>query len=107
MPTPEIQILICTNERDLESGRPSCGRRDSLDVYRAFKDLVRERDLRERVLVTRTGCLRHCSRGPTVVVWPGNLWHGGVGVDDASDLLDAALVGEGLERRRMPAGPWE
>ncbi len=81
--------------------------RGALDLYRALKDLVRARGLREEVLVTRTGCLRHCSRGPTVVIWPGNLWHGGVTAADASDLLDAALAGRALDRRPMPPGPWE
>ena len=107
MPTPLLQILVCTNERASDSGRACCAARGSLELYRALKDLVRARGLRDEVLVTRTGCLRHCSRGATVVVWPGNLWHGAVEAGDAADLLDAALAGHALERRPMPPGPWE
>ena len=56
---------------------------------------------------TRTGCLKHCSRGATVAVWPANHWYGRVEVEDAAELLDAELAGGELERRRMPPGPWE
>jgi len=107
VPRPEIQILVCTNDRGTDPERASCGARGALGLYRAVKDRLRERGLRERVLVTRTGCLRHCSRGPTVAVWPGNHWHGAVAPQDADDLIDAALAGERLERRKMPPGPWE
>ena len=107
MPRPEIQILVCTNDRGQGAERPSCGARGSLDLYRRLKDRVRERGLGDRVLVTRTGCLRHCSRGPTASIWPGNHWHGAVSPDDADALIDAALAGLPLDSRPMPPGPWE
>jgi len=107
VPAPALQILICTNDRGADSPRPSCARRCGVELHRRLKDLVRERGLKASVLVTRTGCLHHCSRGTTVAVWPGNAWHGGVEVADAEELLDAALAGRPLDRRRMPAGPWE
>jgi (2Fe-2S) ferredoxin len=107
VPSPALQILVCTNDRGVESERASCCQRGSLELYRALKDAVRARGLRDEVLVTRTGCLKHCSRGPTVVFWPGNHWHGRVAIEDVDDLLDAALAGHALERRPMPPGPWE
>lgn len=84
-----------------------CAQRGSSEFYYRLKDLVREQGLKETVLVTKTGCLHHCSRGTTVSVWPHNHWYGGVGVDDAADVLEAALAGVELERLQMPPGPWE
>jgi (2Fe-2S) ferredoxin len=107
VPAPLIQILVCTNDRGMDAPKPSCAQRGGIEVYRRLKDEVRSRGLKESVLVTRTGCMHHCSRGVTVAVWPGNFWYGGVLTDDASALLDAALAGEELVRRRMPPGPWE
>lgn len=107
MPVPEIQILVCANDRGPEASRPSCAQRDGLALYQRLKDLVKERGLRDRVLVTRTGCLRHCSRGATVVVWPAHHWYGGVAPEDADEVLEEALAGRFVERLRMPPGPWE
>lgn len=107
MPKPQLHLLVCTNERPVDGPRASCSPNGSLALYQKLKDLVRERGLRDRVLVTRTGCLRHCSRGPVVAVWPGNLWCGRVGEADAEALLDAALRGETPAHLEMPPGPWE
>ena len=36
MPKPQIQILVCTNERPPETAKPSCGLRGSMEVYHRF-----------------------------------------------------------------------
>lgn len=107
MPHPELQILVCVNDRGAGAERPCCAAGGGLDLYRKLKDLIRERGLKQSVLVTRTGCLRHCSRGPTVAVWPANRWYGGVAVANAEELLQAELDGRELARLRMPPGDWE
>jgi (2Fe-2S) ferredoxin len=107
VPEPSIQILVCVNDRGEGGARASCARRGSEQLYYRLKDLIKELGLRDEVLVTRTGCMRHCSRGPTVAVWPDNVWYGGVQVADADELLAAARRGEILGRLRMPPGPWE
>ncbi len=109
MPKPEISILVCTNERPPEAAKPSCLPRGSLAVYHRFKDRVKELGLRDQVMVVRTGCLKHCSRGITVAVWPYNLWYGGVTLDDVEEIVQTSVVGGGGEvtRLRMPDIPWE
>jgi (2Fe-2S) ferredoxin len=108
MPKPQAQVLVCVNERGPDSAKPCCAARDGLAVYQAFKDGVKARALRDVVLVTRTGCLKHCSRGVTVVVWPGNVWYGSVSAGDVDEILvRTVLGGEAIERLAMPPGPWE
>lgn len=108
MPRPQIQILVCCNERPGDAKKPSCLPRGSVEVYHRFKDTVKERGLRDRVMVTRTGCLKHCSRGITVAVWPQNAWYCGVTPGDVDEILDASAEGAApLERLRMPDIPWE
>jgi (2Fe-2S) ferredoxin len=108
MPKPRAQIQVCVNDRGPEATKPCCAARDGLELYQSFKDRVKARGLRDLVLVTRTGCLKHCSRGVTVVVWPGNIWYGGVAVGDVEEILDrSALGGETIARLEMPPGPWE
>lgn len=109
MPAPEIQILVCVNDRPPGAPKPSCAPRGGLELYRRFKDRVRELELRERVMVTRTGCLKHCSRGIAVAVWPWNLWYQRVRVEDVDEILETSVLGEGraVERLSMPDIPWE
>jgi (2Fe-2S) ferredoxin len=109
MSTPQIQILVCLNERPPDSSKPSCAPKGALDVYHRFKDRVKELGLRDRVMVTRTGCLKHCSQGVTVAVWPYNLWYREVTEADVEEILQRTVAGEGqeVERLRMPDIPWE
>ena len=107
VPRPEVQIFVCLNERPAGAPKPSCGRRGAEDLYYRLKDLVRERGLRDTVLVTKTGCQHHCSRGTTVSVWPHNHWYGHVTIDDAEALLQAAIDGVAPAELTMPPGPWE
>jgi (2Fe-2S) ferredoxin len=109
MSKPQIQILVCTNEREPEARKPACAQRGAIDVYHRFKDRVKELGIRDQVMVVRTGCLKHCSQGITVAVWPYNLWYRRVTVDDVEEILEQSVLGEGrkVERLRMPDVPWE
>lgn len=110
MPTPKVQILVCTNERPPDASKPSCGPRGGADLYRRFKDRIRELGIRDEVIVTRTGCLKHCSHGIVVGVWPFNLWYAGVTRDDVGEILETTVLGGGtpVERLLLPTdAPWE
>lgn len=108
MPKPRIQILVCTNERPSDARKPSCGPRGALAVYRRFKDGVRARGIRDDVMVVRTGCLKHCSRGITVNIWPKNFWYHGVTLEDVDEILEQSVIaGREVDRLRMPDIPWE
>lgn len=113
MPKPEYQILVCLNERAPDASKPSCAPRGALQVYHRFKDRVRELGIRDRVMVNRTGCLKHCSRGVTVAIQPQNLWYAGVTADDVDEILETSVLGGRpagtgvVERLKMPDIPWE
>lgn len=110
MPTPTTQILVCTNERPTDAAKPSCGPKGGTRLYRRFKDRVRELGIRDEVIVTRTGCLKHCSHGIMVGVWPYNLWYREVTLDDVDEILHTTVLGDGtpVERLLLPEdAPWE
>ncbi len=107
MPKPRFQVLVCTNDREPDAKKPSCGPRGALEVYKHFKDRVKELGLRDQVMVVRTGCLKHCSRGITVACWPQNAWYSRVKTEDVDEILEATVRGAEVERLRMPDIPWE
>ncbi len=108
MPKPQVQILVCTNERAADAPKPSCGPCGGLELYRGFKDGVRARGLRNQVMVVRTGCLKHCSQGVTVALWPHNFWYRQVRPEDIDEILETSVQdGREVARLAMPDIPWE
>jgi (2Fe-2S) ferredoxin len=108
VPRPERQVLVCVNARPPGNPKGSCGEKDSQSLYDALRDIVQERGLEERVMVNRTMCLKHCSRGPVVAVQPDNVWYAGVTPDDLAEICSAHLEGgQPVERLFMPDIPWE
>jgi (2Fe-2S) ferredoxin len=108
MPKPRYHVLICTNTRPEDSRKGSCGRKDAEALVDALKDLVRERGLDGGVMVNRTSCLKHCSRGVTVAVQPDNAWYGGVTRNDLEEICASHLEGgRPVARLSMPDIPWE
>ena len=61
-------------------------------VLEALRARVAERGLAD-VEVRRVGCRGFCSRGPVVVVEPGNIFYQLVEPGDAQDIVEKTLVG--------------
>ena len=108
MPKPEHQVLVCTNTRPPGNPKGSCGQKGSEALYDQLKAMVKERGLGQRVMVQKTSCLKHCSRGITVAVQPDNVWYAGVHPEDLDEICGAHLEGgRPVERLFMPDIPWE
>jgi (2Fe-2S) ferredoxin len=108
VPKPERQLIVCVNARPPGNPKGSCGEKGSQELFDRLKDLVRERGLAERVMVNRSYCLKHCSRGPVIAVQPDNVWYASVQASDLEPICDAhAAGGAPIERLLMPDIPWE
>jgi (2Fe-2S) ferredoxin len=108
MPKPARHVLVCTNTRPPGNPKGSCGEKGSEALFDGLKAMVKARGLGSRVIVNRTSCLKHCSRGITVAVYPENVWYAGVAPEDLAPLCESHLEdGRPLERLFMPDIPWE
>lgn len=109
MSRPERHILICSNDRGPGHPRGSCGEKGGERLVGAMKDLIRAKGLQGKVLVSRTGCLKHCSLGVTAAVYPENVWYAGVKDGDLEEICDAHLKrGSIVHRLLLPAdAEWE
>ena len=92
MAKPDKYVFVCTNDRPEGHPKGSCIGRGSAEVLGTFRDLQGEKNL-THFKVVATGCLEPCLAGPTVVVYPDNVWYGGVTVDDVEAIIDEHLVG--------------
>jgi (2Fe-2S) ferredoxin len=101
-PRLERHVFICTNQREPGDPKGCCAEKGSEAVRDAFKKLVHERGLKGRVRANAAGCLDQCARGVTVVVYPEQIWYGGVKLSDVAEIVDEHLVrGVPVERLRM------
>jgi (2Fe-2S) ferredoxin len=108
VPKPERQVLVCVNSRPPGNPKGSCGEKGSQALFDRLKALLRERGLDGRVMLNRTYCLKHCSRGPALAVQPDNVWYAGVRVEDLDEICSSHLErGQPVERLLMPEIPWE
>lgn len=87
----EIEIFVCINGRD-KGERTSCARCGSEAVQKRLKELVKKRGLRDRIRVSKSGCMDRCEEGPNVMVFPHNQWYSGVKKEDVEALLEKVLA---------------
>ncbi len=89
MEKPKKHILVCASFRPSGEPKGKCHRKDSIDFLPYIENEIIDRGL-EDVIVSSTCCLKMCDEGPVVIVYPDNLWYGGVTSEDAiDDILDA------------------
>jgi len=101
-PHYERHVFICVNRREPGNPKGCCAEKGSEAVRDEFKRLLHERGLKGRIRANAAGCLDQCSRGVSVVVYPEQVWYGGVRVEDVPEIIESHLVGGvPVQRLRM------
>lgn len=90
---PRRHLFVCVNQRRPDDPLPCCAARGGWQVYEALRSEVARAGLTREVWVTRTGCMVHCMTGPTLVVYPDDIWYGAVTPADAAELVREHLMG--------------
>ena len=94
-------VFVCTHGE-------FCPFDGSADVHRLLKEGVAARGLKKSVRVNKAGCFSQCGNGPMVVVYPDNIWYGGVTLDKARRILEEHIVGGQVAKDLVydaPPGP--
>jgi (2Fe-2S) ferredoxin len=80
-------VFVCVNVR--EGGRVACGNpgRGGVELCESLKHAVKEKGLKGKVRVAKSGCLDLCEQGPNAFVYPGDEWLSGVSVKDVPEIL--------------------
>ncbi len=70
--TQEKHLFVCVNER--EEGK-CCKKVQGLEVYHELKQWVKDNNLKEKIKITKTGCMGHCNEiGCTIALYPDKIW---------------------------------
>ena len=99
----KAHIFVCTNERPAGHPRGCCLAKNSEALVQAFKIELARAGLQADVRAQRAGCLDTCEYGPSVVIYPDNIWYGPVQESDVPAIVREHLVdGKPLERLKIP-----
>ena len=85
-------IFICTNDRGDGHPRKSCGNCGGLDIRKEFVRLINESDLKGKVRANKSGCLASCLSGPTVVIYPDQIWYKNVKINDVTEIIHETII---------------
>ena len=99
MNKPKYHILVCTSSRVNGQQKGFCHTKASVDIINNFIEEIEDRGLGGEVMVSNTGCLALCDKGPVVVVYPGGVWYGGVTPDDVEEIMDQHIEGGNVLKR--------
>lgn len=81
-------VFVCVNAR--EGGRVACGNpgRGGVELCEALKHAVKEKGLKGKVRVAKSGCLDLCEQGPNAFIYPGGEWLSGVTAADVPGIVE-------------------
>jgi (2Fe-2S) ferredoxin len=106
VPSFQRHVFVCINERPADHPKGCCKAKGGVEVRDCLKKELSARGISKLVRANNAGCLDQCEHGVTVVVYPEQVWYGGVTVDDIPELVDKHLVGgEAVERLMIPNQP--
>lgn len=92
MNKPKHHIFVCSSSRINGQQKGFCLQNGAVEIVENFVEEIRDREL-DDVMVTNTGCLALCEKGPIVIVYPEGIWYGNVTPDDVDEILEEHIEG--------------
>jgi nitrite reductase/ring-hydroxylating ferredoxin subunit/(2Fe-2S) ferredoxin len=95
----DCHVFVCT------SGETCPTQGDTERFVKMLRDGVRGANRQGEVRINKAGCFSQCGHGPMLVVYPDNVWYGGVQEADLQEILTSHIVGgRPVERLRYAPG---
>ena len=102
MPTYQRHVFVCVNERPPGNPKGCCKEKGAELVRDELKKRLHAIGLKGVVRANNAGCLDQCENGVTVVVYPEQVWYGGVKAEDVPEIVEQHLIGDvPVDRLRM------
>lgn len=90
----EKHIFICENQRPAGHPRGCCKDKGGSEVKELFKKRLKELGLNSSVRANTSGCLDACEFGVTVVIYPEQIWYGGVKTEDVEEIIQNHILND-------------
>ncbi len=93
MQKPDKHIMVCASFRTTGTPQGTCHKKDAVWLLQYLTEGLSERGL-DTIMVSTTGCLKVCDRGPAMIVYPEGTWYGNLTEDAIDQILDAMAQGK-------------
>ena len=95
----ECHVFVCT------SGETCPTQGDTERFVKILRDGARQAGKQSAVRVNKAGCFSQCGHGPMIVIYPDDVWYGGVQESDLEEILTSHILGgRPVERLRYTPG---
>jgi len=84
-------VFICNNQRTDDDPRGCCASRGSMDLLDHLKRRVHDGGLKGKIRVNKAGCLDACQQGPSMVVYPDDVWYAPKTPEDMEEIFTEHL----------------
>lgn len=88
----EKHIFVCENKRPEGHPKGCCQDKGSIEIRALFKKRLKELGLNPKVRANSSGCLDACEFGATVLVYPEQIWYGGVKLEDVEEIIQSHII---------------
>ena len=88
----EKHIFVCENKRPEGHPKGCCADKNSPEVRALFKKRLKELGLNAQIRSNAAGCLDACEHGVTVLIYPEQVWYGGVTLNDVEEILQSHIL---------------
>ncbi len=88
----EKHIFVCENVRPQNHPRGCCSEKGSVQLRDYLKKRIKELGINSDIRVNSSGCLDACEFGPSIVVYPEQIWYGGVSMEDVEEIIQSHLI---------------
>ena len=107
-PRYEKHVFVCVNERPPDSRKGCCAEKGGHDIRLAFVKLISEHGLKGNIRANKAGCLDACELGPTVVIYPDDIWYVGFTIEDVPEIFTKSVLNDGVAERLVASEEsWE
>lgn len=88
----EKHIFVCENKRAEGHPRGCCQEKGGVEVREFLKSRLKELGLSSNIRANSSGCLDACEFGVTIVIYPEQIWYGGVTKEDVEEIVQSHLI---------------